>query len=135
MYSHRGLIIGRETRTAYHYMTALKFVDICLPHSRVTWHIPLVKCVFDTTENPRIPYGRGVIPDIYVPLTYEEVASTNGDAILNRALEAIANGEYLGENPFEDDAKDGCAVPAWGWWTAAAVVLLLLLTLLRRGKK
>lgn len=122
-------------RTAYHYMTALKFVDICLPNSRVTWHIPLVKCVFDTTENPRIPYGRGVIPDIYVPLTYEEVASTNGDAILNRALEAIANGEYLGENPFGDDAKDGCAVPAWGWWTAAAVVLLLLLTLLRRGKK
>lgn len=102
--SHRGLVIGRETRTAYHYMTALKFVDICLPNSRVTWHIPLVKCVFDTTENPRIPYGRGVIPDIHVPLTYEEVASTNGDAILNRALEAIANGEYLGENPFGDDA-------------------------------
>ena len=133
--SHRGLIIGRETRTAYHYMTALKFVDICLPHSRVTWHIPLVKCVFDTTENPRIPYGRGVIPDIYVPLTYEEVASTNGDAILNRALEAIANGEYLGENPFADEAADGFSLPAWVWWTAAAVVLLLLLTLLRRGKK
>ena len=31
MRSHRGLIIGRETRTAYHYMTALKFADICLP--------------------------------------------------------------------------------------------------------
>ena len=132
--SHRGLIIGRETRTAYHYMTALKFVDICLPHSRVTWHIPLVKCVFDTTENPRIPYGRGVIPDIYVPLTYEEVASTNGDAILNRALEAIANGEYLGENPFADEAADGFSLPAWVWWTAAAVALILLLVTLRRGK-
>ena len=130
--SHRGLVIGRETRTAYHYMTALKFVDICLPNSRVTWHIPLVKCVFDTTENPRIPYGRGVIPDIHVPLTYEEVASTNGDAILNRALEAIANGEYLGENPFGDDAEGGCAVPAWVWWTAGAVALIVLLMLLRR---
>ncbi len=133
--SHRGLIIGRETRTAYHYMTALKFVDICLPHSRVTWHIPLVKCVFDTTENPRIPYGRGVIPDIYVPLTYEEVASINGDAILNRALEAIANGEYLGENPFGDDAEGVCVVPVWVWWTAAAVALLLLLMLLSRNRK
>ena len=120
--SHRGLVIGRETRTAYHYMTALKFVDICLPNSRV----------FDTTENPRIPYGRGVIPDIHVPLTYEEVASTNGDAILNRALEAIANGEYLGENPFGDDAEGGCAVPAWVWWTAGAVALIVLLMLLRR---
>ena len=67
-----------------------------------------------------------------MPLTYEEVASTNGDAILNRALEAIANGEYLGENPFGDDAEGGCAVPAWVWWTAGAVVLIVLLMLLRR---
>lgn len=134
MRSHRGVIVGRETRTAYHYMTALKFADICLPNSRITWRIPLVKCVFDTTENPRIPYGRGVIPDCYVPFTFDEFAGEKGDAILDRALKMIADGEYLGENPFEDDAKDGCAVPAWGWWTAAAVALILLLVTLRRGK-
>ena len=133
--SHRGLVIGRETRTAYHYMTALKFVDICLPNSRVTWHIPLVKCVFDTTENPRIPYGRGVIPDIYVPLTYEEVAFTNGDAILNRALEAIANGEYLGENPFADEAADGFSIPKRAWLTAVIIALVTFMVTLRRRKR
>ena len=47
-------------------------------------------------------------------------------------LEAIANGEYLGENPFGDDAEGGCAVPAWVWWTAGAVALIVLLMLLRR---
>lgn len=130
--SHRGLVIGRETRTAYHYMTALKFVDICLPNSRVTWHIPLVKCVFDTTENPRIPYGRGVIPDIYVPLTYEEVAFTNGDAILNRALEAIANGEYLGEDPFVEDVADRFSFPKRLWFTAGIIALATFIVTLRR---
>ena len=133
--SHRGMVIGRETRTAYHYMTALKFVDICLPNSRVTWHIPLVKCVFDTTENPRIPYGRGVIPDIYVPLTYEEVAFTNGDAILNRALEAIANGEYLGENPFADEAAGGFSIPKRAWLTAGIIALVTFMVTLRRKKR
>lgn len=133
--SHRGLVIGRETRTAYHYMTALKFVDICLPNSRVTWHIPLVKCVFDTTENSRIPYGRGVIPDIYVPLTYEEVAFTNGDAILNRALEAIANGEYLGENPFADEVAGGFSIPKRAWLTAVIIALVTFMVTLRRRKR
>lgn len=134
LYSHRGLVIGRETRTAYHYMTALKFVDICLPNSRVTWHIPLVKCVFDTAENPRIPYGRGVIPDIYVPLTYGEVAFADGDAILNRALQAIADGEYLGGSTFGDESGDGGAVPAWVWWTAGTIALAALLVTSRCGK-
>lgn len=135
MRSHRGLIIGRETRTAYHYMTALKFADICLPNSRVSWRIPLVKCVFDQTQAPRIPYGRGVVPDIHVPLTYDEVAFTDGDAVLNRALKAIADGEYLGEDPFagiDDQATGG--VPAWMWWTlgAAAIVILLAAAARRR---
>lgn len=124
MRSHHGLIIGRETRTAYHYMTALKFADICLPNLRIMCRIPLVKCVFDETESPRIPYGHGVVPDIYVPLTYEEVAFTNGDAILKRALETIANGEYLGENPFaEVDSPQEKESSAWIWWIAGATLV------------
>ncbi len=137
MRSHRGLIIGRETRTAYHYMTALKFTDICLPNSRVTWRIPLVKCVFDETESPRIPYGRGVVPDICVPLTCDEAAFTYGDAILNRALKAIADGEYLGENPFaEIDVAPTKGAPAWIWYAAAAVAMAAAVTVrMKRRKK
>lgn len=135
--SHRGVVVGRETRTAYHYMTALKFVDICLPNSRITWRIPLVKCVYDETISPRIPYGRGVVPDYYVPLTLEEVAFTDGDAILNRALQLIRDGEYLGENPFaEIDAEKSESLPAWAWWAAgAAAMCIVLMMVSKRSKK
>ncbi len=76
-----------------------------LPNSKYIWRIPLVKCIFDETKSPRIPRGRGVIPDVYVPLTYEEVAFTDGDAILARALQMIAEGEYLNDNPFEETSE------------------------------
>lgn len=124
MRSHRGLVIGRETASAYRFLTAIKFADLMLPHSRTKWRIPLVRCVFDETESPRIPHGRGVLPDIEVPLTLDEIASTNGDAILNRALRAIAEGEYLGEDPFAAiDSPD--PQPHAAWWIAGAVLLLL----------
>lgn len=97
--SHRGVIIGRETRTAYAYMTALKFADFTLPNSMLNWRIPLVKCIFDETISPRFPRGRGVIPDIEVPLTKSDLTGEK-DTILDRALQMIANGEYLDENPF-----------------------------------
>lgn len=125
MRSHRGLIVGRETRTAYHYMTALKFADIRLPHSRYVWRIPLVRCVWDDTVNPRIPYGRGVIPDCPVPLTYAEIASTDGDAILNRTLELIAEGVYLGDDPFREEP----APSGWSRPTRLALVLFIAVAL------
>lgn len=99
--NHRGVVVGRETRTAYHFMNAYKFMDIRLPHSMISITIPLVEIVFDTMENERVPFGRGVMPDYPVPLTLEEITSENGDAILNHALQLIENGEYIrGENPF-----------------------------------
>lgn len=99
--SHRGVTVGRETRTAYHFMNAVRFVDLRLPNSLATITIPLVKCVFDTVVNERVPYGRGVLPDYYVPITIEEMSYENGDAILNYTLNLIENGEYIqNENPF-----------------------------------
>lgn len=101
--NHRGVIVGRETRTAYHYMNALKFASIRLPHSTLTINVPLVHCRFDTAENKRVPYGRGVLPDYEVPITVDEILFKNGDAILNCALQLIKEGKYLkGENPFTD---------------------------------
>lgn len=99
--NHRGVVVGRETRTAYHFMNALKFASILLPHSTLTINIPLVYCCFDTVENKRAPYGRGVLPDYEVPITLNELSFKNGDAILNYTLQLIKEGKYLSkENPF-----------------------------------
>ena len=99
--NHRGVTVGRETRNAYHYMTAYKKVRIKLPHSQIVAGIPMVEIMFDTLVNERVPYGRGVLPDYEVSLSLPELWSENGDTILNRALELIDKGEYINyENPF-----------------------------------
>lgn len=99
----RGVVVGRETATAYHYMTALKFADIRLPNSGFQFRIPLVRIVYDTTRNERIPYGRGVLPDYPVELTRHEIFEAP-DSILNYALSLIAGNRYLeGENPFNEN--------------------------------
>ena len=99
--NHRAVTVGRETGTAYHYVTAMKFADIQLPNSKIQVHIPLVKEVFDDVVNERAPYGRGLLPDYEVPVTYEEFFTAKNDIILEKALGLIAEGKYLGENPFE----------------------------------
>ena len=102
--NHRGVVVGRETRTAYHFMNALRFASIQLPHSTLTINVPLVYCCFDTVVNKRVPYGRGVLPDYEVPITVDELAFKNGDAILNYTLQLIKEGRYLSaENPFESN--------------------------------
>ncbi len=104
--NHRAVTVGRETKTGYHYMTAIKFADILLPNSKMQVRIPLVKEVFDDVVTPRTPYGRGLLPDYEVPLTYEEIYTAAGDPVLEKALELIAEGKYLGEDPFAVIEKD-----------------------------
>ena len=87
----RAVSIGRETATAYHYMTALKFARLFLPNTHIEYHLPLVKAITATDVSERFPYGRGLLPDIEVPLTQEEVFFSTEDVILNKALEIIAN--------------------------------------------
>lgn len=106
--NHRGVIVGRETTTAYHFMNALKFADIRLPNSWLTVRVPLVRCVFDTTENPRIPYGRGVLPDHEVRLSLDEVYAMRGDSVLNYTLALIDRREYLGDDPFAVTDAPAC---------------------------
>lgn len=118
--NHRGVIVGRETATAYHFMNAMKFADIRLPNSWLTVRVPLVRCVFDTIRNPRIPYGRGVLPDHEVRLSLDEAASVRGDSILNYTLALIDRGEYLGEDPFA--VPPAPPVFRWYWIAAAAAV-------------
>lgn len=91
--NHRAVAIGRETGTAYHYMTALKFAKLVLPHSKISITVPLVKCVYDEEVSERFPAGRGLLPDIEVPLTYEERFTAAADVILARALEYLKHGK------------------------------------------
>lgn len=100
--NHRAVTVGRETASGYHFMTALKFADIRLPNSFITVRIPLVKEVFDETVTERTPLGRGLLPDYEVPLTYEELFTAKEDVVLNAALALIAEGKYLGEDPFAE---------------------------------
>ena len=92
----RGAIVGRETGSTYHQMKALQQAVLRLPYSQIDVNIPLVKIVFDT-DTSRIPFGRGVLPDFPLPLSLDELAFVDGDAILNFAKYLIEHGHYLQE--------------------------------------
>lgn len=134
--NHRGVVVGRETGTTYHYMTALKFADIVLPNSGFQFKVPLVRCIYDTTSNDRIPYGRGVLPDYPVDLTYEE-AYSRPDSILNYALQLIDEGRYFtGDDPFAaNDAPVGRRSRLAGYIAIGCALLAAVLFLSRRSKK
>lgn len=136
MRNHRGAIVGRETRTAYHYMTAYKFAEIQLPNSMFTFYMPLVRLVFDTTECDRIPYGRGVLPDYEVPLTPDEIFGEK-DVILERALELIADGKYLGDDPFAeaDKERDFNPMPMCIAAAAAAIIAIIAIFAIFRRRR
>ena len=92
---NRGVIVGRETGSTYHFMKAINFTQYHLPNSYITIQIPIIKVVFDTVVDERFPYGRGVMPDYHVNFTPEELSFSNGDAILNYTLQLIRDGEYI----------------------------------------
>ena len=100
--NRRAVTVGRETLSGYHYMTAYKFLNLMLPNSKIQVRIPLVKDVFDDLVTARTPKGRGLIPDYEVPLSYEEVYTSEKDIILEKALELISEGKYLGEDCFQE---------------------------------
>ena len=68
----RGLLFGRETMSAYHAETCVKFASIHLPNSQFTARIPMIRHVIDDTVDDRLPAGRGVIPDFNYPMSFEE---------------------------------------------------------------
>lgn len=94
----RGVIVGRESGSAYYHMNAEKFADLRLPNSGIVIQIPLIQVVFDTIKDPAISWGRGVIPDYPVSFTLKELAWENGDSILNYTRELIEQSKYLPED-------------------------------------
>lgn len=133
--NRRGVSVGRETGSAYHYITALETADIQLPNTMRIISIPLVKVVFDTTVCDRAPWGRGLLPDYELPLTYNEVlmgADGETDVMLEYALQLIADGKYLSEeDPFAelDAAQNGNKLRIWllvGMVLVGAVVVFIV---------
>ena len=129
--NHRAVTVGRETRSGYHYMTAVKFANLCLPHSFIMLRIPLVQVVFDPLVTERTPWNRGLLPDYPVPVTRQELLYSPRDTILNHTLQLIAEGKYLGPDPFPqlaaEEEDNGLPMKV----TIVAVVLLVAYIILR----
>lgn len=155
--NRRGVTVGRETGSAYHFLTAYKSADIQMPNTRFAIRIPLVKCVFDTTVCERTPAGRGLLPDYPLPLSSDEIlmgaseasgslvglvpAGEEGhtDVMLQYALSLIAEGKYLSaDDPFaEADALVAGSRTMSGliWIGGALALCIVLLTLILMRKR
>lgn len=132
--NHRGVVVGRETQTAYHFMTAHKFADIRLPNSGFQFRVPLVKVIYDTTQNERVPYGRGVLPDYPVELSRREIFE-QPDLILDYALQLIDDGRYfVGDDPFATADSQTTKSRWWIWALAAAALIAAMFGLRRRAR-
>jgi C-terminal processing protease CtpA/Prc len=86
----RGLVNGRETGSSYYQLNAVKFVQIYLKNTGLELFMPLVKSVFDTKGNSDISWGRGVLPDKIIKISYNEFLGSN-DVFLDETLEFIKN--------------------------------------------
>ena len=128
--NRRGVSVGRETGSAYHFINAFELAQIILPNTRRTVSIPMVKVVFDTTVCERTPWGRGLLPDYELPLTYNEVimgADGETDVMLEYALQLIADGKYLSaEDPFAEIDAPRKASHWWIWLLGAVGVIAII---------
>jgi C-terminal processing protease CtpA/Prc len=100
----RGIVVGRETGSCYHRMNAKKFARIILPNTKLELRIPLVQSIFDYPKKGVIPWGKGVIPDLRIPLTYNEYSSIN-DVFIQRTLEYIEKHRELDDETILEKNK------------------------------
>ena len=131
---NRGVIVGRETGSAYHQMKAENFTQYVLPNSDIAIQIPTIKVVFDTVVNERFPYGRGVLPDYPVNFTPEELSFAHGDSILNYTLQLIREGKYIyyvEPEPETSSVEEDARPFRWWWVTIGVAALAGIFALLR----
>lgn len=133
----RGYIVGRETMSAYHCETCIKFANIYLPNSEFQASIPMVRVVIDSGSSERLPARRGVIPDCDIPMTEAEF-HYDGDYILDRTLQLIADGTYLLNGQWKKENYQlsiiNCAEGAIVFALAAIALVAAFLFLRRRAK-
>jgi C-terminal processing protease CtpA/Prc len=90
----RGIIVGQETGGAYYHLNALHFAKLRLPNTNINVLIPLIQIIFDLEKDSHNPWGRGVMPDIQIPLTSEELTNNKEDIFLTKALQQIQKYEH-----------------------------------------
>ena len=136
---NRGVLVGRETGSAYHQMKAEHFTQYMMPASGITVQIPMIKIVVDTVVNERFPFGRGVLPDYPVNFTPEELSFAHGDSILNYTQQLIREGKYIyyvePEPEMLGSVEETEKGFPWLWVVGGGVVVLLGIAVLVRKNR
>lgn len=125
----RGYIIGRETNSPYHVLSTAPVLRYTLPHSHFELNVPVAKVYFDTAQDAKIPYGRGVIPDIRIDYSLREFTGEASDSILTYTQELIARGGMQGRDA-DFNYLPYIAVGVW-----CGFVLMILISVTRASRR
>jgi len=101
----KGVIIGQETRGGYCHINALKYANILLPNTNTEIRMPLVQMIFDGKENTINPWGRGVLPDLKIPLTIA-LFTDKEDKFLANAIQLVKDYDYTHEKVLPEQKSD-----------------------------
>lgn len=125
----RGYIIGRETNSPYHVLSTGPIYHYTLPHSQFELQMPVVKMFFDTAQDTRISYGRGVIPDIRIDYSLREFTGEAGDSILSYTLDLIARDGIHSTSP-KQNYIPLISITVWG-----VLVLTILFFVMQTSRR
>lgn len=84
----RATFIGEETGGGYYGNNSAMMYGIQLPNSRINYYLPVIRYYVAVDHPPFV--GRGLIPDISMPETYEYF-TTPEDEVLERAMKELQN--------------------------------------------
>lgn len=82
----RARFVGEEAAGGYYGNNSAIMYGITLPHSRISYYLPIIR-YYSAVDYPAF-YGRGVLPDVQVSPTYEDVLNER-DVVLEKAIELL----------------------------------------------
>ncbi|WP_421764515.1 S41 family peptidase [Ekhidna sp.] len=85
--NNRATFIGEETGGGYYGNNSAMMYGIQLPNSRINYYLPVIRYYVAVDHPPFI--GRGLIPDIQIPLSYKYYTSDK-DEILETAIKSFS---------------------------------------------
>ncbi|MFK7951493.1 MAG: S41 family peptidase [Ekhidna sp.] len=84
----RATFIGEETGGGYYGNNSAMMYGIQLPHSKINYYLPVIR-YYVAVDHPPFE-GRGVIPDIGMPETYQDYITEEDEALI-RAIKELQN--------------------------------------------